>query len=154
MNETTAALRKSTVHKLIPTLLRQAEFSRSIYAMTPEYGVTVEDLLTPEYWVNVGAMLRPLDRIEVTAEDKSYYVEILVLSAEKNDVRVKCLRSVDLTDPQMNNAKEAPGYEIKWSGNTEKHRITRLSDGTILNKGFQTKAEADQWLSDYIKRSG
>jgi len=142
--------------KLQPALLRNAEFERTIYTVTPEHGTQFEAMLQPKYWANVAYKFKPGDRIEVTAENGEWYAELMVIACARLWAKVAPLRFVELTEaaPAGEAAAEsdpANDYKVGWGGNSAKWRVTRESDKQVLRDKFQTREEAESWLKDYLK---
>lgn len=115
-----------------------------------------EDLLKPECWAHVAQLLRPGYRIEVLAEDGSYFAELLVVSAGRLWAKVAVLRKIDLTEA----VGEAPAQgadtvmSIMWSGPHSKFRVIRqnASGGKdVMRDGFETREEASVWMAEHIK---
>ena len=94
---------RKTPRRLQPTRIKQAEYARNEFQITPEIGTSIEDILAPEYWAHAALQLKAHDRIEVRTEDASWYAELYVLKAERLPgsvftAAVRLIRFVDLTD--------------------------------------------------------
>lgn len=139
------------VRKIGSNRLKLAEYTRNVYAVYSDVGVLPEDVLRPEYWANIANMLKPGDRIEITAEDNAFFMEVLVLAVGKHRVNVVSLRLADLNEVKSSVEPELAEYKITWGGNTTKHRVIRVSDGVIVHQGSATKTDAEHWLRDYMK---
>ena len=139
-------------HVLRQDRFRGGDFVRSIYSVTPENGTPDEALLNPAYWAHVAKHLRSGDKIEVLAEDGSYYAEFLVAGANATGALVRELahKRFDALPAQVIDEGE---YEIRWSGPVNKHRVIRKSDKAILAEGemVATKEQAQLFLRDYLK---
>lgn len=147
---------KARVPKLGAARMKLAEFDRSIFSVSPEQGITLDDMKRPEFWSHVSAKMKPGDRIEVISEDNEWFAELIVISSSRQWAKVSVLRFVELAqDPSLSafdmNAVENSGFEVKWGGNTDKFRVTRNSDKEVVHRGSSTKAEAERWLVDYLK---
>lgn len=135
---------------LTPERIKQAEFARNVFAISPEQNVKLEDMLAPAFWSHVAAKLHPSDRIEVIAEDGSYFAEFYVVSCGRNWAKVSLLRMHELTEDTPEIAKNASSeYEVQWAGGQEKARIVRLADKQVIQSGFPSKKEAADWLLKY-----
>lgn len=85
----------------------------------------------------------------------------MVQPPTKNQAVVRLLSYTDLAAPAVAQRTEtakatekaAPststpeGYAVKWRA-AAKHSIIRLTDNTVVQSGFATKAEAEAWLAD------
>ncbi len=127
-----------------------AEFKRKISQCIPEAGTTLEQMLDPSYWAHVAAKLAPMDRIEVNAEDGSFYAELLVMSASKIGANVKPLHFINLGAPVDMETPDI-GMMVKYAGIHAKWRVLRTSDGAKVRDGFATREEAVLWMNDQAK---
>lgn len=158
---------------LTPNKLAQAEFQRVIYSVTPELGTTILDVLDPKYWVHVAAQLRPRCRIEVLAEDNSWFAELLVASADKTWASVALLRYVDLSgkpkevgegntegDKVPEGAKLPEGVKLDEFntalhyvdfvvGSQSKGRVILREGKVVVKDGFPSKKDAAKWMREH-----
>jgi len=133
--------------------LRSAEFERIIHVATPGSGHGLEEMIDPAYWAHVGPKLKPYDRIEVRAEDGTYFAELLVLACDRTWAKVHVLNWWDLStqDVAITEAAAASSkFEIKHTPGLRWH-VIRKSDRQTMHKDCQTKAEAGSWLTEYLK---
>lgn len=122
---------------------------RTIFAVKPEFGVTVEDMLKPEYWTHVAQQLRPLCRIEAVAEDGSWFAEFMVISTSKLAANVSLMRHVLLSEVKP--SADGDTHFAKWAGPSAKYRVVRKSDNAAIKDGFDTQAQALIWIAENIK---
>lgn len=143
---------------------QQAEQVRNAWRATPEHGTMPDDMLDPSYWVYVAEKLTPFDRIEVVAQDRSFFGELLVLGGNKVSANVRWIQFIDLLSSQenpgqqgekvepkrVNTASEdsAPSYKIEWGGPQHKWRILRASDKAIMSKGHVDENSAKKWIRE------
>lgn len=132
------------VRKIHPSRFREAEVSRNVWVVVPEHDTSFEDLLQPSYWAHIAEKVRPTDRIEVYAEDGSYFAELIVRTSTRLSVSVALLRKVDL-ETQIEMSSD-DGFEVKWRGPYMKHSVIRSKDGASVQTGFDTKEAAIVWL--------
>lgn len=128
----------------------QAEYVRNIWAVTPEAGTKVEDMLDPAFWSHVAASLKPWDKIEVRAEDGTFYAELLVLQSARNWAKVRLLSRVELKDA-MPEGREVDGHIIKWAGPHAKWRVIRSTDNAVIHEKAESEAAANKWLTDHLR---
>lgn len=159
--------------RILEGAFKQADFARNTYRINIGNGVTLDDVLKHDYWANVARFFSADggDLIEVLSDDKSFYAELIVLSASKVDAKVAVLRVVQLgalnreviADDTVFAAGEqaviakrgkisADEFEVYWAG-AGKWCVKRLSDKVKINdNGFASKEEAENFLSLYISR--
>lgn len=146
---------------LSPNKLEQAEFHRIVFSVTPELGTTINQVLDPKYWVHVAAKLKPRCRIEVLAEDNSYFAELLVVASDKTWASVALLRYVDLSGKKAKQEPKKPAEGITLDEfNTALHTVdfvvgsgkgrVILREGKVVVKdGFASKKEAAKWMVEH-----
>lgn len=141
--------------KLLVTQIKEAEYVRRDYVVTPPQGTTMQEMLEPMYWAHVARQLRPFDRIEVRFADGKAWAELIVRVAEPLAVKVAILRHRDFEIEQGKSSGpelEIPdGYEVKHRG-LAKWSVIRLADQEVLEKGFQDRTAAIVWLHGTLAR--
>ena len=150
---TPAGARKPDPPILTADRLKGAEYERVIHTASPAVGHTMEHMLTPAYWAHVAPKLKPWDRVEVRAEDGTYYAEFLVLACDRTWARMHVLRWDDLStqDVSLTEASQASAaFEVKHTPNLRWH-VIRKSDRQIMHKEAQTRADAETWLREHLK---
>jgi hypothetical protein len=153
-------------------LKHTADNTRLHYVLLVEPGVAPDHLLNPRFWVNHVRNLRPLDLIEVIAEDGSYEMRLRVMgfvtSGDGDGPNVTRtgikMRELDrkifgeiVTHEDVAEAKaerEAPvdigGLTVTWGGPAHKFRIL---DGTrLISKGHKTKEAAQEAAAAYLEQ--
>lgn len=135
--------------QLASNRLQFAEHRRNIYTVTPEAGTPYDALLKDGYWAHVSAKLRSGDRIEVLAEDGSYFAELLVLDAGRLYAKVAELRHVKLDVVEVQEGDlMLEGLEVKWQGPHLKWCVLRGKDRL---KDTMDKASAIQWMKNHVR---
>lgn len=134
--------------QLATNRIKQAEYVRNIWHVTPEQDVPFDTLLDPKYWAHVSAQFKPCDRIEVNAEDGSYFAELIILDAGRLFAKVQVLRKVELKAVVVSGAI-SDEYEVKWAGPSAKWRVLRKADNAPLKEGFTDRAGAEGWLVEH-----
>ena len=143
--------------KLLSGKLKRAEFERTVYRIKPEDGTEFEDIMKPEYWAHVGRVLRPFDIIEVLFENGTHYVELVVVDCGDLWAKVAVKTDLNLATEKKSAdevREEAVGnapYSVAYKGPTVKWAVIRNSDNEYVEKGMATKAEAESWLTNYLK---
>lgn len=148
--------------KLGPTAFYLAEFKRNAFCGLVEKGVRPEDVLNPAYWAYHAAKLKPWDRIELRAEDGTWFGEYLVLGCDRTwarvfPLRVSMLTASDVAETQAaiantpKTADQGSGadlYEIKFRG-PKKWSVVRKSDNAVMAEGMM-QDEAKEWLKNHL----
>lgn len=137
-----------------PERLKNVEYVRAIWQLTPEMGTEPEDLLAPAYWAHIAAQLKQCDRIEAWSEDMTWYAEYLVLDAGQNWAKVHlCENSIQefgAYDPRRANVILA-GHTVTYKGRIAKWCVIRDADKVLLKDKFPTEGDGLAWLSEYAK---
>jgi hypothetical protein len=135
--------------KILQNRIRPAEYDRTIFATVPEIGTTLDDMLAPEYWSHVAKNLKPGSRIEVTAEDGSWFAELYVRRSSANAALVAVLRHHDFvgkvvaTDPAVEHAD----FTVKHRGGAG-WSVVRNSDKAIMFEKGETRDQAEKWIAE------
>jgi len=134
---------------LLSDKFKGAEYARNIWSATSAVGVALEDVLKPEYWAHVAMKLTPSDRIEVVAEDGSFFAELYVQDKDKTWAKVFLLRHVVL-DP-LEKIDPTLDFKVDWRGPANRYGVIRKSDNTVIKDGFATKGEAARFIDTYSR---
>jgi hypothetical protein len=151
---TVAEKTEATVTPRKPTTLKTSENERVVYVHYVEAGVHPHALLKPDFWTHVAAKLRSGDRIEVTAEDLSYFAELMVLQADRTWAKVSMLRLHELTgeDPTADDMRTIGSeYRIQFKGPAKKHCVFRVKDGQLVAEGIAMKGDAERWIAEHVQ---
>jgi hypothetical protein len=140
------------VAQLQAAQFQPAEFARQVYQAVPSHGTTIDDMLKPEYWAHIATKLRPTYRIEVNAEDGSFFAELIVRDAGRTWAKVALLRHKTFDDgADILGESPAPDYVINFRVGPTKWRVQRKSDGEVLRSGFISKPEAEAWAKTHTQ---
>jgi hypothetical protein len=135
--------------QLASNRLHFAENRRNVFCVTPEHGTPYDAILKDDYWAHVSAKMKPGDRIEVLAEDGSYFAELLVQDAGRLYAKVASLRHVKLDAVEVKEGGLVmEGYEVAWKGPQLKWCVLRGKDR--LKEGMD-KATAIHWMQSHAK---
>lgn len=154
---TTATKTASTADRPKPILgvdrLRGAEFERNVHVAVPGQADTVDDMLDPGYWAHVAPKFKPYDKIEVRAEDGTYYAELLVLACDRAWAKVHVLTWHELSsaDIALTQAAAASSlFEVRFRPGPRWH-VVRKSDSQTMFRDGKDRAEAESWVREYVK---
>lgn len=132
---------------IISAKIKPAAYVRNIHVATPAAGTKLEDVLKPEYWVHVAKQFHVSDRIEVIPEDHSFYAELYVASVSSAGLKVVKFVHHDFDIEALFSEPEDVSMYVVWRGATAKHCVLRKSDKHVLKEGFNSKAEANEWIA-------
>jgi hypothetical protein len=135
---------------LQPHRFALAESKRLDYVMDVPAGVPLSRVMEPDFFAHITALLRPWYRIEVRAEDGSYFAELLVRKVTREAAHCWLLRHVDLS-AQLGKVSlpTAADFKIEFGGG-DKWRVVRLSDMEKMHKGEPTREDAQAWLDQHL----
>lgn len=136
---------------IIEARFRAAEFWRNLWAVNPEHGTTLEDMLNEGYWAHVATKLRPWDKIEVRAEDGSFYAELLVREAGRTWAKVFPITYVKMAADESKEETVDSNYKIAWKGPQRKWEAIRIKDGSVLKSGLLDKSDAIKYVAEHLK---
>ena len=141
------------VEQLNPTRMKEAEFERQTYFAKAHENTKPEDLLDRAYWAHVATRLKPWDKVEVVANDGTWWAEFLVLEAGRTWAKVEMLRHKSLTasDVSASQATAMTPYEVVHRGTDSKWSVIRKSDRAVMHEGEETQGGAIDWLNERLK---
>lgn len=138
---------------LNPSRIQEAAFRETRWRVEVERNTTIEQILHPLYWGHVSRQLKPHDRITAVTDDNSAWYDLLVLSVGTERAYVALVDKIDVQAEMeriagMDKAlPEAPmSASVEWKGPQAKYCVMRGQ--TTVQKGFGTKAEAQQWIGN------
>jgi hypothetical protein len=133
---------------LIPTHLKAAEYARGHWRVVVPLDIEQLDALKPEYWAHVANIVKVGDKIELFAEDGSWYVETIALYVAKATVKLGAISGA-VFSTELPKGFVTEDFEIKWSGPRALWRVIRLKDKSVVHTGAATREIAAAWLNDY-----
>lgn len=143
--------------QLNPAGAQLADHARNIWAVTATYGMTREDIENPGFWAHHAVRMRTKDKIEVHAEDGSFYAEYIVVNADRTWAKIVNTVYLNLAEAAVISGEQAKGisegYEIKFRG-PRKWSVIRKADHSILQEGMHSDADAKQWLAVHLNAQG
>ena len=135
---------QAKTYKVMPSEFTEARFKTNIWAMTAKAGTPYEAIKNDTaYWAHImsgGKHPQPNDIIQVHAEDMSFYAELYVVSVDTKAARVRELRYIPLDNTPLKVIP--PEYDVEWAGPHHRWRVVRVSDKSVIEKGFASEAEA------------
>ena len=145
---------KKVNFRAAPNSLSQADHVRNAKAYNVPSGHTIEDLMIPEYWANEAKKVTLLDRIELRAEDLSFWAEAIVVAKSATSVKLFIIQHHKLSGENKKfNEEIKDKYEIKFRG-LKGHSVVRKSDKSVISDEHGTISEAEQALEKYLKEMG
>lgn len=138
------------IFKAGPASIAQADHKRVIWRHTAPIGAKLEDVLQPIYFCNVAKKLTELSKIEVVAEDGSWYAELLIVCVMSASTKLQVLNFIELITVNRQ-FFENDIHKIEWLGPDGKFTIIRKSDSAKIISGFPNIIEAQKWLIDHEK---
>lgn len=133
--------------KILQSRVKQADYNRTLWAVTPEAGTSLDEMLAPDYWAHVARQFKVGDRIEIVPDGGEWFAELFVRAVSANAATVFPLRHVVFAEAQDTQAQAGGGVEIKYRGNA-KWSLVRRSDKAVLFDGGATREEAEAYAKD------
>lgn len=139
---------RAFAYKLGPARLKLETSGESTNFWTAyvQSGVPFEAVLDVSggFWADYSKRLKLADEIRVLPDDMSWRGLVIVTSTnQQNSAIVAKLEYVEL--PKI--AHDATStYYVKFDGPLNKHTVVRRSDGSVMQKGFESDADAAMWI--------
>lgn len=148
MEPTLATEKEKAVPPLSPARIEEAGYNRNVFCVTAAEGLSPEEICDQNYWQHVSQMLKPGDHIEVVDETYQFYLELIVLAADRLWAHVAIINEVDLSPFHGQDIKiDARHYEVKFAGAHYKWRVFYKKD--IIKQGFATEGLARRWAVNH-----
>lgn len=126
-----------------------AEQNRTVYSVTVEMGVTVEQIMDEAFWANVGIGLRRGDILEVMPDNMAWELGLRVVGAGNLYAHVVKRYYIKL-DTGMKHVKIPSKYSVTHEGTFHKWRVVREGQGELMS-GFETEGQARRWAAEHEK---
>lgn len=136
---------------LHPNRITAGEQAFVLYRAIVPSETTLDDLKRSAFWAHVAQMLRPGYLIQVMPDNRSYFVELLVVDAGAQFAKVAVLREVKLEVLQAGASPAFPGFSVEYAGDHERWRVIRESDRKVLKANQGSQADAFTWLTNHLK---
>lgn len=135
--------------------LKEASAARNHWQIEVSANTHPEDLLEPPFWAHIAARLRVRDRVEVWAEDASWFAEVLILDSARTWAKAKFIVQPTRLDRSVAESAKLAGnalalYDIRHRGDKGQWSVVRKSDKALVHEGEATREGAEAWLSKNI----
>lgn len=138
--------KRPTFTRILDSQLIKDDFARNLWVAKPDRSISKDDMLKPTFWAHVVKnKLRRGDRIEVLAEDGTWFAELIVRAINGVEVVMGELRHVRFDGVSTRSAAD---YDTKWVSPAIGYRVTRTSDGVVVKEGLMSKEAIAAWLAE------
>ena len=134
-----------------PNRLKGAEYAFNTWRLVVPSETTIEDLKRGAFYAHIAQQLKHGDLIQVMPDNRSYFVELLVIDSGAQFAKVTVIREVKLEALQAATSAAFPGYTVEYAGDHERWRVIRDSDRKPLKSNQATQADAFTWLTNHLK---
>ena len=110
--------------------------------------MTKKDLENTKFWDNVASDFLMGAEVRCVADDMSFVATGICTYAEGTTVKIAII-SFDKLD-SVDVEKASPDFSAKLCG-SKKWCIFKNADDTMIKEDIATKAEAERFISDYVK---
>ena len=129
--------------------MKLAEHARNVHIVSVPVGVTFDEVAVASYWAHVAHQIKPKDRLELWAEDRSWFADAIVVKASRLEVHIRKVAYLDMDAAAEPVAARKDGYHVDFGGPVDMYRVIRNGDARIMTLGL-TKPEAEQWIADQV----
>lgn len=152
-------VRRDANAQLQPGKLEQAEFIRQLWTATVPHGVSPDDVLEPGFWALYAAQFSPWAKVEVRAEDGTWYGEYIVADCSRTWAKLKPivgpirLTTADVSLTQSSDieiAERCRLYDVTHRG-SRKWTVVRKADGAVMTEGKSAREDAEKWLLAHVR---
>lgn len=129
--------------------LKLRESANNSWRIVAPRGTTRERLQDPDFYAVVGDLFLAFDKLHIVMEDRSAYIELLVLDSGRGYANVVELSFHPLPALLVCQESLPSNHEIVHLGADDLYGVKRTSDGIILGKGFPSRQAAVDFLLDH-----
>lgn len=141
---------KKKIKPITPANFSIAESKRQCFVAVIPHGTRLEDIKSPSYFANVIKQIETFSRIEVHAEDGTFWAELLVTYCVSGDLKYEILSKFEVNTPEISGIK-IEGLTVGYGGPHHKFRVVRDSDKEVIKKGFENKTSAMIWAQQHVR---
>lgn len=148
--------KKKHVPPLAPRgLTMQAEYARRHAHVKVPHGIALEEVMAPSWWQHHVAMLKVNDRLEVVAEDGSFWVELGVVDKGIGFIKMRLLwKAPEYQENKSVDQAHLQGVFVKWGGRAKWRILKDTPKGPeVVRTGFHTKEDAQKAALDYLEKA-
>lgn len=136
-----------------PTELKQAGYVVCEWHHTVPAELPVDELLDTSFFAHVHRLLQPHHRIIVDAEDLSWTAKLIVTSSHKGGVSTVLVEHTELDARPLAAVGSPDLYYAKWGGPTKRWRVLRKEDGEEVKDQFQSRTDAEKWITSHNQKA-
>lgn len=136
---------------LVPARLKVAEVVRTVWQVIVPSHVTKEDLLKSEFWTHMAKRFKPFDRIEVRADNDTFFAEILVVACGQTWVKMHPLGWAEIEPMKEEDLVLPDGFEIRHRGAVARWSVIRTKGKKLLSENHASRGDALNWLKEHQK---
>jgi hypothetical protein len=129
--------------------MKLGEYARNVHTVSVPVGMSLEQVMVPSEWAHVAHQIKPKDRLELWAEDRSWFADAIVVKASRLEVHIRAVTYIDMDAVAEPVVTRKDGYHVDYGGPVDQYRVIRNGDARIMTLGL-TKPEAEQWIADQV----
>ena len=133
--------------------MKQAEYERTTWCVTPDAGTPYEALFQPNYWAHNARRLKLWDLVEVRyfSDDQCYWALLLVEGKGDLWAKVTELWKKELGKVEPGKAGLLDDFEVKYKGPAVRWCVIHKPSGRRVHEKSQTEEQATGWLREHKK---
>lgn len=148
------ALTATPARSLVPSRFQQAEHARTVWRVVAEEGTAIEDVLKPMFWAHVAHTMARFDKIEILADDETWFVELIVRDCGRGFAKVALFAKIEFDAADGEKSTTLEGFTIAWKGPKRRFVVVRDADSTLVKEELASKALALAWVQDFVRAGG
>jgi hypothetical protein len=131
--------------------VKLAEHARNAHVVVLPKGMTIDDAKDPAIWAHVTGKIKPRDRMELWAEDRAWFADVVVFEASVHSVKFAVLTHIVLDTVALRPGASTAmsGYHVDFGGPVDQYRVIRDADSQLMTQGLSA-SEAQQWIIDHV----
>lgn len=139
---------------LIASRFQNSEHARTVWRVVAEEGTTLDDVRKPIFWAHVAHTMARFDKIEVLADDETWYAELMVRDCGRGFASTVVLSHIEFEANEADKPTSTEGFEIGWKGVKRRFVVIREADRTLVKEELPNKAAAMAWVQEFVRAGG
>lgn len=132
------------------TNIQVAAYARNEFRISVPAETTRDDIKREDFWRSVAERMHVSDKLEIIADDLSWYSEWLVTAVDRRWLRVKELSYIVIDGSELAHASETDEFTVVHRG-PKGWSVKRKSDAAILVENLPARSDAEKWVDNHYK---
>jgi hypothetical protein len=126
------------------TRIKLEQFARQSWVVTLSDATPREAIFEPDFWLHIANKMHPLDKVCVTDDAGTYYLECIVTGVDRTQAFIQQVTEVSLVKPPQ---PEDADLTVAWAGPHRRWEVLR--GDKVLGTGHATRDAAERAMAGF-----